>query len=175
MGSMIGDSGDEEDRAFLDDEDEDENPGKVKGKQVMGKRFAAPLVPVIKGVCWETEGKQEDEVLLGMRATILLFDDKGEGVDAPINPFSAEYWVSEMPPPPAPKLDSQMVLKKFDANGTVEVVKTSVKSKYAFPEALLADFLKAIQGTTYNQIFLVEILKTQYCSSSYRQTNDKVS
>ena len=165
MGSMMGDSGDEEDRAFLDDEDEEgDGATKSKGKPAaMGKRFAAPLVPVIKGVCWETKGVQGDDVLAGMRATILLFDDKGNGLDEPINPFSAEYWaVTEMPPPPAPKLDSHMVLKKADTNSTVELVKPSVKSKSGFPDALLGDFLKAIQGTTYNQIFLVEILKKKY-------------
>jgi len=162
---MMGDSGDDEDRAFLDDEDEEgEGVTKSKGKAAaMGKRFAAPLVPVIKGVCWETEGVQGDDVLAGMRATILLFDDKGDGLDKPINPFSAEYWAAaEMPPPPAPKLDSQMTLKKGDTNGVVELVKTSGKSKSSFPDALLRDFLKAIQGTTYNQIFLVEILKKKY-------------
>jgi hypothetical protein len=165
MGSMMGDSGDDEDRAFLDDEDEEgEGATKSKGKTAaMGKRFAAPLVPVIKGVCWETEGVQGDDVLAGMRATILLFDDKGDGLDKPINPLSAEYWAAaEMPPPPAPKLDSQMTLKRGDSNGVVELVKTSGKSKSSFPDALLRDFLKAIQGTTYNQIFLVEILKKKY-------------
>jgi chromatin assembly factor 1 subunit A len=165
--SMMGDSGDEEDRAFLDDDDDEtvDNTVKNKGKQV-GKRLVAPLVPMIKGVCWETEGVQDDEVLAGMRASILLYDDRGDGIDAPINPFSTEYWVREMPPPPAPKIDSQMVLKKAEGSGTVELVKSaSLKTKNPFPDALLADFLKAIQGTTYNQTLLVELLKKRYPSS----------
>jgi len=160
MGSMMGDSGDEEDRAFLDDEDEEDGATKTKGKSGMGKRFAAPLLPVIKGVCWETNGVQRDEVLAGMRATRLLFDGKGDSLDESIDPFSSKYWVvAEMLPPPAPKLDSQIVLMKIDASGSVEAVKTSVKPKSAFPDALLVDFLKAIQGTTYNQLFLIELLK----------------
>ena len=163
MGSMMGDSGDEEDRAFLDDEDEDavDNTVKNKGKQV-GKRFVAPLVPMIKGVCWETGGVQDDEVLAGMRASVLLFDDRGGGIDSPINPFSTEYWVIEMPPPRAPKVDSQLVLKKAEGSGNVELVKASSKTKNPFPDALLADFLKAIHGTTHNQTLLVELLKKQY-------------
>ena len=162
MGSTMGDSGDEEDRAFLDDEDEEDGATKNKSKSAIGKRFAAPLVPVIKGVCWETNGVQGDEVLAGMKATILLFDDKGDGLDESIDPFSSEYWaIAEMPPPPAPKVDSQMVLK-VDANAA----KTSAKTKSVFPDALLVDFLKAIQGTTYNQLFLIEILKKKYTQTA---------
>ena len=164
MGSMMGDSGDEEDRAFLDDEDDDivDNTVKNKSKQV-GKRLVAPLVPMIKGVCWETGGVQDDKVLAGMRASILLYDDRGDGIDAPINPFSVEYWVTEMPPPPAPKIDSQTVLKKAEGSGIVELVKvSSSKAKNPFPDALLGDFLKAIRGTTHNQTLLVELLKKQY-------------
>ena len=163
MGSIMGDSGDEEDRAFLDDEDEDgaENTVKNKGKP-LGKRFVTPLVPMIKGVCWELRGVQDDDILAGMRATILLCDEKGDVIEGPINPFSSEYWAVEMPPPPAPKIDSQMVLKKVDGTGTVELVKSSAKTKNPFPEALLGDFLKAIHGTTHNQILLIELLKKQY-------------
>jgi chromatin assembly factor 1 subunit A len=165
MGSMMGDSGDEEDRAFLDDEDDDnatDNTTKNKGKSV-GKRFVAPLVPIIKGVCWESSGVQEDDVLAGMRATILLYDDKGDGIEGPINPFSSEYWTVEMPPPPAPKIDPQMVMKTVDGTGTVELIKGGGKTKHPFPEALLGQFLKAIDGTTYNQVLLIELLKKQ-CS-----------
>ena len=168
MGSMMGDSGDEEDRAFLDDDDDDnvtDNTIKNKGKSV-GKRFVAPLVPMIKGVCWESRGVQEDDVLAGMRATILLYDDKGDGIEGPINPFSSEYWAIEMPPPPAPKIDSQMVMKTMNGTGTVELVKGGGKTKHPFPEALLGNFLKAIDGTTYNQILLIELLKKQYYSYS---------
>ena len=164
MGSMMGDSGDEEDRAFLDDEGEGamDTTVKNKGKSV-GKRFVAPLVPMIKGVCWEIGGIQGDDVLAGMRASILLCDDKGDGIDAPINPLSTDYWVTEMPPPPALKLDSRMVLKNAEGSGIVELVKgSSSKTKNPFPDALLRDFLKAIHGTTHNQILLVELLKRQY-------------
>jgi chromatin assembly factor 1 subunit A len=165
IGSMMGDSGDEEDRAFLDDED-DERAGdviKTKGKPG-GKRFAVPLVPMIKGLCWETGGLQEDELLSGMRATILLYNDKGEGIAGPIDPFKSDYWAVEMPPPPAPKIDSQMQLKKVKTNGTIELVKGLSKNKNSFPDDLLGDFLKAIKGSTDNQVLLVELLKKQYFS-----------
>jgi chromatin assembly factor 1 subunit A len=160
VGSMMEDSGDEEDRAFLDDDDDDDttnNTVKATGK----KRFVAPLVPMTKGVCWEsTEGIQEDEMLAGMRASILLFDDKGDEISGPINPFSSEYWAMEMPPP-APKIDSLRGLKKLSGTGTVEFVKTSAKTKTPFPDALLGDFLRAIHGTTHNQILMIELLKKQ--------------
>ena len=161
MGSMSGDSADDEDRAFLDDEDEEDGGTKSKPKSTLGKRFAAPLATVIKGVCWETDGVQRDDALARMRASILLFDDKGDVIEGSINPFSSEFWVTEMPPPPAPKLDSQLFLKNGETKGTAELVKTAVKSKSQFPDALLRDFLKAIRGSTYNRIFLVEILKKQ--------------
>jgi chromatin assembly factor 1 subunit A len=162
MGSMMGDSGDEEDRAFLDDEDDDAT-GVVKNKgKPGGKRFVAPLVPMIKGVCWEIGGVQSDSILAGMRANILLCDEKGDGLQGSIDPLSAEYWVSEMPPPPAPKFDSQIVLKRVDGNGVMEVVKPSSKTKTPFPDALLGDFLKAIHGSTHNQTLLIELLKKQY-------------
>jgi hypothetical protein len=158
---MMGDSGDEEDRAFLDDEDDDDT-GAKKGKP--GKRFVAPLVPIIKGVCWEEDGVQSDEVLAGMRASVLLFDDRGDGISGPIDPLSSQYWVSDMPPPPPPKMDSQlMMMKKLDASGGVELInKIGSKAKTPFPQALLCDFVKAIQGSTHNQILLVELLKKQY-------------
>ena len=159
MGSMMGDSGDEEDRAFLDDED-DEAAGTKRGKP--GKRFVAPLVPMIKGVCWEVEGVQNDEILAGMRASVLLFDERGDRLQCPIDPLSSEYWVSDMPPPPPPKLDPQMVIKNFDATGRIELVKTGSKAKTPFPDALLRDFVNAVQGSTHNQILLVELLKKQY-------------
>ena len=155
---MMGDSGDEEDRAFLDDED-DVDAAKYKGKGKGGKRVIAPLVPVIKGVCWEVGGVQEDELLSSMRARVLLFDEKGEGIRPSIDPFSADYWITDMPPPPPPKLDSQLQLKKADTMGGLEVVKGSAKSKTPFPESHLKDFLQAIQGSTDNQTLLVELLK----------------
>ena len=161
MGSMMGDSGDEEDRAFLDDEDDD--TGTKKGKlRETGKRCVAPLVPMIKGICWEVEGVQRDEVLAGMKATVLLFDDRGERLPGPIDPHSSQYWVSDMPPPPPPKFDTQMVIKKVDANGGIELIKAGSKAKTPFPEALLCEFVKAIRGSTHNQILLVELLKIQY-------------
>lgn len=155
----MGDSGDEEDKAFLDDED-DEATANAAQKQ-KGKRFVAALVPVIKGLCWETSGVQRDEVLAGMRATMLLYDEKGQGIVGPINPFSSDYWANEMPPPPAPKIDAQMSLKNCETSGTLELVKRSTKSN-SFPAAQLRDFLKAIQGSTDNQILLVELLKKKY-------------
>jgi chromatin assembly factor 1 subunit A len=162
-GSVMSDSGDEDDRAFLDDEEDDvERTGKNSKGKAVGKRFVAPLVPMIKGVNWETGGVQKDGVLAGMRATILLCDEKGDGVEGPIDPFSSEYWVVEMPPPPAPKIDLQMLLKKGDTPGTIELVKGLAKTKALFPGNLLGDFLKAIQGTTHNQTLLVELLKKQY-------------
>jgi len=165
LGSMMGDSGDEEDRAFLDDEDDQmvDDTSKVKGSKTGGKRFVAPLVPMIKGVCWEVGGVQHDDVLAGMKTSILLCDEKGETIESPINPLTSQYWIVDMPPPAPPKLDSQMLLKKVDTSGTVELVKTSSssKSKAPFPNALLGDFVKAIQGTTYNQNLLVELLKKQ--------------
>lgn len=166
IGSMMGDSGDEEDRAFLDDED-DEAAGTKKGKP--GKRFVAPLVPIIKGVCWEVEGVQNDEMLAGMRASVLLVDERGDRLQGPIDPISSEYWVSDMPPPP-PKLDPQMVMKKTDATGRIELVKTGSKAKTPFPNALLGDFVKAVHGSTHNQILLVELLKKQYFISKFKLT-----
>jgi chromatin assembly factor 1 subunit A len=157
-GSMMGDSGDEEDRAFLDDED-DVDAAKYKNKAKGGKRVIAPLIPIIKGVCWEVNGVQQDEMLSAMKARILLFDDKGHGIKGSINPFSGEYWVTEMPPPPPPILDAQLQLKKADHTGGVELVRASAKAKTPFPDAHLKDFLKAIQGSTDNQILLVELLK----------------
>ena len=160
--SMMEESGDEEDRAFLDDEDVDDE-GNVQadakpGKK--GKRFVAAIVPVVRGVSWECRGVQRDEVLAGMRAGILLWDEGGRGIEGPIDPLSGKYWGVEMPPP---KGDAQMVLKRGDASGAVEVVKSSAsRSKTAFPDSILAEFLKAIQGATHNQILLVELLKKQY-------------
>ena len=172
--SILEESGDEEDRAFLDDEDDSEQ-GKSKSKP-MGKRLAGPLEPTIKGICWENGGVQAEEILSQMKASVLLFDDKGNAISTPINPLSAEYWVIEMPPPPAPKMDGQMLLKKSDASGIVQISKgTSVKTNAAFPDALLPQFLKAIQGTTHNQVLLVELLKKQYfptlcfANSGFRQ------
>lgn len=166
-GSMIEESGDEEDRAFLDDEDVDDE-GNVQGdvkRGKKGKRFVAPIVPVVRGVSWEEGGVQGDEVLRWMRARILLCDEDGRGFEGPIDPLSGKYWVQDMPPPPAPKGDAHMVLKRADASGTVELVKsTGSKSKAVFPESILGDFLKAIQGATHNQILLVELLKKQYLS-----------
>jgi chromatin assembly factor 1 subunit A len=163
IGSMMGDSGDEEDRAFLDDED-DETTATAKNKGKSGKRFVAPLVPMIKGVSWEVGGIQHDPVLSVMKANILLYDEKREALQGSIDPLSAEYWVSEMLPPPAPKFDSQMVLilKGVDGNGVVEAVKGSSTVRKPFPDALLGDFLKAVSGATHNQILLVELLKKQY-------------
>jgi hypothetical protein len=163
--SMMEESGDEEDHAFLDDEDVDDE-GNIQGdakRGKKGKRFAAPIIPVVRGISWEQGGVQGDEVLRGMRARILLWDEEGRGVRGPIDPLSGKYWVQEMPPPPAPKGDAQMVLKWGDASGTVELVKsTGSKSKAAFLETVLSEFLKAIQGATHNQILLVELLKKQY-------------
>jgi hypothetical protein len=163
MGSMMGDSGDEEDRAFLDDEDDDNvataAPGKPKNRTA-GRRAVAPLVPMIKGVCWEIDGVQSDEVLGSMKRVVLLYDDKGDVMQRPIDPLSSEYWAADMPPP---KIDSQMLLKKVDGDGAVELVKgTLSKGKQSFPEALLNDFLKAVQGNTENKAFLVEVLKKKY-------------
>ena len=120
---------------------------------------------MIKGVCWEAGGVQDDELLTNFRASILLYDNKGDGIDGSINPLSSEYWIAEMPPPLARKSDPQMLLKKNDANGTVDVVKGSSKSKTPFPDTLLRDFLKAIHGSTDNQILLVELLKKQFVPS----------
>jgi hypothetical protein len=163
--SMMEESGDEEDRAFLDDEDMDDE-GEVQGgakRGKKGKRFMAAIVPVVRDVSWEQGGVQGDEVLRRMRAGVLLWDEEGQGVEGPIDPLSGKYWVQEMPPPPAPKGDVQMVLKRGDASGTVELVKsTGSKSKAAFPETVLGEFLKVIQGATHNQILLFELLKKQY-------------
>jgi hypothetical protein len=158
---MMGDSGDEEDRAFLDDED-DENtttavPEKTKVRSA-GKRYVAPLVAMIKGVCWEVDGVQNDEILALMKGVVLLFDEKGDVLSTPIDPLSSEYWAVDMPPP-APKVDSQMMLKKVNGDGGVEVVKGTSKTKHLFPDALLGDFCKAIHGNNDNKAFLVEILK----------------
>jgi chromatin assembly factor 1 subunit A len=158
-GSMMGDSGDEEDRAFLDDED-DEDAVKYKSKGKTGKRVIAPLVPMVKGVCWEVGGTQKDEVLASMKAGMLLFNEKGDGIRTSIDPFSAEYWITDMAPPPLPKLDSQFRLKSETSGGS-QSVKGSTKPKAAFPDALLRDFLKAIQGSRDNQNLLVELLKKQ--------------
>ena len=158
--SILEESGDEEDRAFLDDEDDSEQ-AKSKGK-TMGKRFAGPLEPTIKGICWEDGGVQGEEMLSQMKASVLLFDDKGNAISTPINPLSVEYWAVGMPPPPAPKMDAQMLLKRSDGSGIVQVGKGTVKTKAAFPETLLPQFLKAIQGTTHNQVLLVELLKKQF-------------
>lgn len=165
-GSMMGDSGDEEDRAFLDDED-DENtttavPEKTKVRSA-GKRYVAPLVAMIKGVCWEVDGVQNDEILASMKGVVLLFDEKGDVLPAPIDPLSSEYWAVEMPPP-APKVDSQMILKKVNGDGGVEVVKGTSKTKHPFADALLGDFCKAIHGNNDNKAFLVEILKKKQFS-----------
>ena len=162
MGSMMGDSGDEDDRAFLDDEDdEDAAKYRTKGKP-SGKRFTAPLVPMIKGVCWEVQGVQTDEVLASMKAGVLLFDDRGDAIKGPIDPYSAEYWITEMPPPPPPRIDSQLLLKKAEGSRGVELVKGTTKAKTPFPEGLLKDFLRAIHGSTDNQTLLVELLKKRY-------------
>ena len=157
---MMGDSGDEEDRAFLDDEDDTgpKAPKTAKGT----KRFVAPLVPSVKGVCWEVGGVQPDEVLNGMRAESLLVDERGEMVRGGIDPFCVTYWGGEMPPPPPVAKDAQMMLKKVGESGMLEVSKAGVKTKTPFPEGMLADFLKAIHGTTHNQTLLVELLKKQY-------------
>jgi len=173
--STMDESGDEEDRAFLDDEDVDDEgnvqsvtagrDGRTSGKKGPGKRFVVPIIPVIKGVCWEAGGVQGDDVLAGMCAGILLFDEKGDGLRPPINPLSKEYWISEMPPPPPPKGDAPMVLKYVDASGTAQRAKprtAASKSKTPFPENILGEFLKAVQGATHNQILLVELLKKQY-------------
>ena len=173
--SVMDESGDEEDRAFLDDEDLDDEgnlqsvtpgrDGKIGGKKGLGKRFVAPVVPVIKGVCWEVGGIQGDDILAGMRAGILLFDEKGDGLRPPIDPLSTEYWISQMPPPPPRKCDAQMLLRPVDASGTAQLVKPTIgasKSKIPFPENMLGEFLKAIQGATHNQILLIELLKKQY-------------
>jgi chromatin assembly factor 1 subunit A len=144
-----GDVADEEDAAFLDDAEEG----------ARGRRFAAPLVPFVKGICWESvEGGQQEEMLRGMRAEVLLFDEAGEPRTGTIDPSRGEYWVSEMAPPV--KGDGQMLLKVDNAG--VDVVKGAGKTKTPFPDALLRDFLRAIDGTTHNQILLVELLKKKY-------------
>ena len=118
---------------------------------------------MIKGICWEVGGVQKDDLLASMKTVVLLYNEKGDALQFPINPLSSEYWAVDMPPPAPPKVDSQMLLKKVDGDGVVELVKgTSSKAKQSFPAALLGNFLKVIQGNTDNKAFLVEILKKKY-------------
>jgi hypothetical protein len=87
----------------------------------------------------------------------------------PIDPFCMDYWSTPMPPPSALKID---VLLKKDTPVKKDSIKTfdsikvqkapSAKSNHPFPQAYLADFLTAIQGTTHNQVLLVELLRKQY-------------